>query len=165
MKRLMLGSAKIILVALLLVSCAAPVEQTKSPETDASVSTEMSTMETAMSTETMAATLESTATQEATASSTVTLEATMDSSSVSEGVEVEIEDFAYVSATVTIKAGTTVTWENKDKVQHTVTSDSGLFDSGLLAKGVAFSYTFTEPGTYTYHCAPHPNMKGTIIVE
>ncbi|PKN89879.1 MAG: hypothetical protein CVU42_10510 [Chloroflexi bacterium HGW-Chloroflexi-4] len=90
---------------------------------------------------------------------------TDDSSNLPDGFEVEIEDFAYVSAVITVKVGTTVTWENKDQVQHTVTSDSGLFDSGLLAKGVPFSFTFTEAGTYTYHCTPHPLMKGTVIVE
>ncbi|HCS39964.1 MAG TPA: hypothetical protein DIW44_10325 [Anaerolineaceae bacterium] len=112
-------------------------------------------METSMSTET----------QEAPAASTETLVATDDSASMSEGAEVEIEDFAYVSAAITIKVGTTVTWTNKDSVRHTVSSDTGLFESGLFGKGESFSHTFTEAGTFTYHCAPHPYMKGTVIVE
>ncbi|MBA4383952.1 MAG: hypothetical protein C0410_04395 [Anaerolinea sp.] len=84
---------------------------------------------------------------------------------MSEGSEVEIEDFTYAPVTITIKVGTTVTWTNKDSVRHTVTSDTGLFDSGLLGKGESFNFTFTEVGTFAYHCTPHPNMKAIIIVE
>ena len=123
-------------------------------------------METALSTEMVA--METSApivTQEATAASTQSPSATDDSSSMSEGAEVEIEDFAYAPVTITIKVGTTVTWTNKDSVRHTVTSDTGLFDSGLFGKGESFSYTFTETGTFTYFCTPHPYMKGTVIVE
>ena len=134
----------VLLFSLTLASCAAPVAQTQAP-----------VMETSMSTET----------QEAPAASTETLVATDDSASMSEGAEVEIEDFAYVSAAITIKVGTAVTWTNKDSVRHTVSSDTGLFESGLFGKGESFSHTFTEAGTFTYHCAPHPYMKGTVIVE
>jgi len=81
-----------------------------------------------------------------------------------EGVEVEIEDFAYVPGTVTIKVGTTVTWTNKDNVGHTATSDDGVFDSGMLSKGSSYSYTFTTAGTYGYFCTPHPYMVATIVV-
>jgi plastocyanin len=65
--------------------------------------------------------------------------------------------------TVVVKAGTTVTWVNKDNTQHTSTSDSGLWDSGILQTGQSFSHTFTSPGTYPYHCNVHP-MVGTIVV-
>lgn len=81
-----------------------------------------------------------------------------------EGVEVEIEDFAYVPGTVTIKVGTTVTWTNKDSVGHTATSDDGIFDSGMLSKGSSYSYTFTTAGTFGYFCTPHPYMVATIVV-
>ena len=81
-----------------------------------------------------------------------------------EGVEVEIEDFAYVPGTITIKVGTTVTWTNKDSVGHTATSDDGVFDSGMLSKGSSFSYTFTTAGTFGYFCKPHPYMVATIVV-
>lgn len=81
-----------------------------------------------------------------------------------EGVEVEIEDFAFVPGTITIKAGTTVTWTNKDNVGHTATSDDGVFDSGMLGKGSSYSYTFTTAGTYGYFCTPHPYMVATIVV-
>lgn len=134
----------VLLFSLTLASCAAPVAQTQEP-----------VMETSMSTET----------HDALAASTQTSSATDDAASMSEGVEVEIEGFAYVTATITIKVGTTVTWTNKDSVRHTVSSDNGLFESGLFGKGETFSHTFTEAGIFTYHCAPHPSMKGTVIVE
>ncbi|MRS04355.1 hypothetical protein EG832_14240 [bacterium] len=110
-------------------------------------------------------TISPTVTQDNSTVSTQTQEATDDSASMSEGTEVEIEDFAYVPATITVKVGTTVTWTNKDTVRHTVTADSGLFDSGLFGKGESFSYTFTEAGTYSYFCIPHTYMKGVVVVE
>lgn len=78
--------------------------------------------------------------------------------------------FAFSPATLTIKAGTTVTWKNTTSVGHTVTSDDGKsFDSGttnpIAAQGGTFSFTFTTPGTFAYHCEIHPFMKATIIVQ
>lgn len=80
-------------------------------------------------------------------------------------VNVNIEDFSFNPATITIKKGTVVTWIQKDSVKHTATSDDGIFDSGLLSKGQTWSYTFNEAGIFKYHCTPHPYMKGTIVVE
>jgi len=78
--------------------------------------------------------------------------------------------FAFSPATLTIKAGTTVTWKNTTSVGHTVTSDDGKsFDSGtsnpIAAQGGTFSFTFTKAGTFAYHCEIHPFMKATIIVQ
>ncbi|HTE21520.1 MAG TPA: cupredoxin family copper-binding protein [Candidatus Limnocylindria bacterium] len=84
-----------------------------------------------------------------------------------EKTEVEIKDFAFRSASITVKKGTTVTWTNKDSVQHSVVPDteSNAFDgSELLAKDASYSFTFSVPGTYAYHCGPHPNMTGTVTV-
>jgi amicyanin len=78
---------------------------------------------------------------------------------------VEIEGFAFAPQTLTIRAGDTVTWTNLDDVEHTATSTSGAFDSGLLAQGESYTVTFTEPGTYDYLCTPHPMMTGRIVVE
>jgi plastocyanin len=39
------------------------------------------------------------------------------------------------------------------------------FTSGTLANGAAYQFTFTQPGTFTYHCTIHPSMTGTIIVQ
>ncbi len=81
------------------------------------------------------------------------------------GNAVTMSNFAFSPATLTVKAGTTVTWTNKDSATHTATSDTGAFDSGNLSKGATFSYTFNTSGTFAYHCTIHPSMKGTIIVE
>ncbi|VVB76261.1 Halocyanin [uncultured archaeon] len=79
---------------------------------------------------------------------------------------VNISNFAFNPAEVTINKGDTVSWLNSDSSQHTVTSDTaGLFDSGFLAKGASFQHTFNEAGTYTYHCSVHPSMSGKIIVQ
>lgn len=78
--------------------------------------------------------------------------------------QVQIVDFAFTPATLTISAGDTVTWTNGDQVVHTATSTSGAFDSGDLAPGASFSLTFTTPGTYDYLCTPHPTMTGKIVV-
>lgn len=76
-----------------------------------------------------------------------------------------IQNYAFNPATLTVKEGTTITWTNGDSVAHTVTSDTGIFDSGDLAEGKTFSYTFTTAGTYPYHCTPHhAKMAGTIVV-
>ncbi len=78
---------------------------------------------------------------------------------------VNIKSFSFQPATLNVPAGTTVTWNNQDSVQHTVTSDvQGLFDSGAIAPGKKFTYTFPAPGSYSYHCSIHPGMKGTIVV-
>jgi plastocyanin len=86
------------------------------------------------------------------------------STSTSGEAEVEIEDFAFHPAALTILAGTTVKFSNKDSVTHTVAADDGSWGSGNLAKGDDFFYTFIEPGTYTYHCGPHPAMQAVITV-
>lgn len=82
--------------------------------------------------------------------------------------QIAVQNFAFQPATLTVSAGTTVTWTNQDGVEHTTTSDQGStvsWDSGALPQGQSYSVTFTQPGTYTYHCAIHPFMKGTIIVQ
>jgi amicyanin len=78
--------------------------------------------------------------------------------------------FAFSTASLTIKAGMTVTWKNTTAVPHTVTSDDGKsFDSGtanpIAAQSGTFSFTFSKAGTFAYHCAIHPFMKATIIVQ
>ncbi|MFB3764781.1 MAG: cupredoxin domain-containing protein [Methanotrichaceae archaeon] len=77
---------------------------------------------------------------------------------------INIKDFAFDPSTVTVQAGTSVTWINLDTVPHTVTSTNGTFDSGILRPGRMFNYTFNDPGTYNYYCTIHPYMKGQVIV-
>lgn len=81
------------------------------------------------------------------------------------GTAVEIKDFAFSPATLTVKVGDTVTWTNQDSVGHSATSDDGSFDTGVLAQGESNTVTFTEAGTFNYHCTPHPNMKATVVVQ
>jgi len=78
---------------------------------------------------------------------------------------ISIQNFAFNPGTLTVPNGTTVTWINNDNVDHTVTTEGGLFNSGPLNNGQNFTYTFTTPGTYNYSCSIHPYMKGIIIVQ
>lgn len=78
---------------------------------------------------------------------------------------VTISDFAFSPATLTVQVGDTVTWTNLDPVQHTATSTSGAFDSGLLDPDASYSVTFTQAGTYAYLCTPHPSMTGQVVVQ
>ncbi|MEL6958275.1 MAG: cupredoxin family copper-binding protein [Pseudomonadota bacterium] len=77
---------------------------------------------------------------------------------------VNIEGFAFNPGTVEITAGHGVTFVNMDNAPHTATADNGSFDTGRLGRGQEATLTFQTPGTYTYFCAVHPSMKGTIIV-
>lgn len=75
--------------------------------------------------------------------------------------------FSFSPVTLTVAAGTTVIWTNRTSTPHTITSDTVLFNSGLndpIEAGFTFTYKFTKPGAYKYHCALHPTMVGTIIV-
>jgi amicyanin len=81
-----------------------------------------------------------------------------------EGTQVEIRAHAFSAPTVTVKAGTTVTWINHDDDTHTVTSSVDTFRSPGLDTDETFSYTFTTPGTYEYYCTLHPLMTGKVIV-
>ncbi len=81
------------------------------------------------------------------------------------GNTVSIQNLAFNPSTLTVTAGTTVTWINNDNVDHNVMSSTGAFSSGTLANGQSYTYTFNTPGTYDYSCTIHPSMKGTIIVQ
>jgi len=63
-----------------------------------------------------------------------------------------------------VPVGTKVTWTNKDAATHTVSGDTGTFDSKDLATGASFSFTFNQAGSFAYHCAIHPRMVATIVV-
>lgn len=83
---------------------------------------------------------------------------------LSSEVEINIEDLSVNPGSVTISAGTTVKWGNKDYASHTVTGDDGSWGSNSLAKGDTFFFTFSKAGTFSYHCGVHPSMKATITV-
>jgi plastocyanin len=80
--------------------------------------------------------------------------------------EVGLRDNRFDPMTLTVSAGTTVRWANNGKHHHTVTSDKRDWGSKEIPQGGTFSYTFTKPGTYTYHCAIHPgDMRGSVTVK
>jgi uncharacterized repeat protein (TIGR01451 family) len=73
--------------------------------------------------------------------------------------------WGYDPSSLTIHVGDSVVWTNQGSIQHTVTADDGSFDSGLINSGATWTFTFTSAGTYSFHCAPHPWMKGTVVVQ
>ena len=80
-------------------------------------------------------------------------------------VAVGIDNFTFNPQTLTVKAGATVTWTNKDDIPHAVAAVNKEFKSKALDTDDAYSFTFTTPGTYAYFCSLHPHMTGTIVVE
>jgi YVTN family beta-propeller protein len=82
-----------------------------------------------------------------------------------QAVAVSIAKFAFSPATITISAGQSITWTNADPVDHTTTSDTQVWDSGSLAQNGTFTTTFSQPGTYAYHCTIHPFIRGTVEVQ
>lgn len=76
-----------------------------------------------------------------------------------------IQDFAFSPSNVTVGPGTTVTWVNKDESPHTVTGKGKAFRSAALDTNDRFSYTFVQPGEFTYYCTLHPMMVGKIVVK
>src|SRR5215204_6674072 len=85
--------------------------------------------------------------------------------SAQDDMTVSIQDFFFDSGQLTVAPGTTVTWVNKGQAPHTTTADDGTWDSGTLQPGEDFSFTFDQPGTYTYHCSIHPDMTASVKVS
>jgi len=75
-----------------------------------------------------------------------------------------IVNMAFTPNPIKVKKGTTVTWTNQDVASHTVTGDNGGPNSSTIATGQSYSFTFNTVGTFNYHCAIHPSMKGSVIV-
>jgi plastocyanin len=80
-------------------------------------------------------------------------------------VEIKIDNFSFAPGTLTVAAGTTVTWTNHDDIPHTAVSTDGVFKSKVMDTDEKFSYTFTKAGTFPYFCSIHPKMTGTIVVQ
>lgn len=78
---------------------------------------------------------------------------------------VSIANMAFTPATITVSAGTKITWMNNDNITHTVTADDNSFDSGNIGGGSSFSRTFSVAGTYSYHCTIHPMMIAKVVVQ
>jgi plastocyanin len=163
---LIVGTA--IVFAVLLAGCTgtnygpAPVTTQATPAATSPPATPVATTLVTTVPATPAATTARSTTVPATAASTTPLPSTSD---------VGIQNFAFVPASVTVPAGTTVTWTNQDSAPHQIISDAtslfstgAIFMSGQLTQGQKFSFTFNTAGTYAYHCGIHPFMKGTITV-
>ena len=79
---------------------------------------------------------------------------------------VSIANFTFAPKTLAVKAGTTVSWTNKDDIVHGIASSNNAFKkSAALDTDDSYSFTFTTPGTYQYFCYVHPHMVGSIVVE
>jgi plastocyanin len=68
-------------------------------------------------------------------------------------------------ARLVVEAGTTVMWTNGGQVVHTVTAEDGSFDSGAIESGARREIRFARPGSYAFHCTPHPFMRGEVVVR
>ncbi len=75
-----------------------------------------------------------------------------------------IKNYAFAPVSLTVKAGAHITWTNRDTTAHTATADQGAFDTQTINPGQSGTINFKRPGTYTYHCAFHAFMTGTIKV-
>lgn len=80
------------------------------------------------------------------------------------GDQISIDGFAFVPVTLTVSAGTTVTWTNRDEEPHTVAASDGSFHSPGMGTGATFTHTFATAGTFEYVCSIHPMMHGTVVV-
>ena len=85
------------------------------------------------------------------------------------GATVTIAQFDFKPGEIEVLAGTTVTWENTDRILHTATAGTpenptGVFDGVMTDQGESYQFTFTEPGTYSYFCSRHNHMTGTVVV-
>jgi len=78
--------------------------------------------------------------------------------------DVVIVDFAFQPMAIFVGVGDTVQWTNTGSVDHTVDSDTEIFESGSIDPGRFYRYTFDEPGIFPYHCDIHPHMRGMVVV-
>jgi amicyanin len=80
-------------------------------------------------------------------------------------MEVKIDNFTFGPAELTVRAGTTITWTNRDDIPHTVVSTDKAFKSKVLDTDEQYSSTFHTPGTFSYFCSIHPKMTGKVVVQ
>jgi plastocyanin len=83
----------------------------------------------------------------------------------SDPTRIVVKDFMFMPNSLTVKAGSTVTWANMDDEPHTVVSNTGLFRSAAMDTNESFSFKYDQPGTYHFTCSIHPRMVGTIVVQ
>jgi plastocyanin len=78
---------------------------------------------------------------------------------------ISIDNFTFSPPTMTVAAGTTITWTNNDDIPHTVRAVDGSFHSKAMDSDDRYSFTFAKPGVYSYFCSIHPKMVGKVIVK
>jgi plastocyanin len=83
---------------------------------------------------------------------------------IAAGREVDIDNFAFTPKELTVKAGTTIVFHNRDDIPHSVVAAKGEFHSKALDTDDTFEFTFAKAGTYSYSCGLHPQMQGKIVV-
>jgi plastocyanin len=81
------------------------------------------------------------------------------------GADVTIDNFDFSPTPLTVKAGTTITWTNRDDIPHSIVCPELKMKSQALDTNDAFSYQFGKPGTYNYICGLHPHMHGQVVVS
>lgn len=80
-------------------------------------------------------------------------------------VTVSIKRTGFVPKSITINQDDSVTWTNNDTIDHQVVANGGQFASAVLAPGKSFTRAFHSGGTFHYHDALHPGLKGTLVVR
>ena len=80
-------------------------------------------------------------------------------------VTVEMRDFEFFPAQLTVDAGTEVTWVNRGNVPHNAVAEDGTFDTGLQERDTTRSTVLDRPGVYPYVCTIHPGMEATVTVR
>ncbi|HEY5684896.1 MAG TPA: plastocyanin/azurin family copper-binding protein, partial [Acidimicrobiia bacterium] len=98
------------------------------------------------------------------ATSTTGASSTTSTEVEAETFEVNIENFRFVPASITVRVGDTVRWKLESGT-HTTTSSTDVWDSDSMTAGDRFSHTFDQPGTYAYFCVFHPGMQGSVVVQ
>ncbi len=142
--------------AMLISGCVSTTPTTPTPTVTETPTATMTETAVATMTETPTATMTETATATATPATTA---------QPTSMVNVSISNFNFVPQIVAVTNGTTVTWTNGDTVAHTVTSVTGVFDSGPISPGATWSYTFNQTGSFEYSCTIHPSIPhGTVTV-
>jgi len=84
--------------------------------------------------------------------------------SMARAEHVSVDNFSFAPAAATVRAGSTVTWTNRDDIPHNIVSTDRAFKSPVLDTNQQFSHRFDAPGTYTYFCSLHPRMTGQVVV-
>jgi len=80
-------------------------------------------------------------------------------------VAIEIRNFDFFPRELTVSAGASVTWTNRDVAPHDATEEAGGWTTGILKQGESGTLIFDNPATYRYLCTIHPDMRGTLRVE